>query len=1085
VCSPTNVVLYLFKLMKYIHKGGDVNRLQLVADGKEAHGRQGSADGSTHRRDERRDEIRDWRNAKTTCAPQAYRRIAGHTTYVQEPPCEQAHVHEPRRRDPRNKKDIGLSEWEQYLARPRLPELTDLKFEEFLRFWRCGTEATKPKDAMRHLPSAASLKHDAEYFTKAGLTVYNMNESGHQLREGTVNLTKYMYWKRDAADAADRAVRLLYVPKSAGVRYFVRMLGKHVAARSYEDLRRDALNPLLIHESFEVACRKRGLLEEETEARDVVLGAVEAGDSGAQLRSLIAQLLKEGFPLAEALDDDMLLRAASADLSDDRAAAFADIDDRLAWLGSSLATYAPRHGSAEPVNEVARERRVYEDRAAQRALADGPALQLDTQSGPAEQSEAVRWALCGARLPGEPEATPEALAGLEARAPAALEVGVLCGDGGAGKTRTVKRLAAEVRARGRIQLNTAATNLAATNYDRGMSTHALGLLAGDGEDDEGNVTIKLKPAGRMTPERLALLKAAHVIVIDEFSNLHCAIIDALVRFLREHGCTARVLLVGDPQQIPPVLPGASRDEVIEASVVLWPQYRALQHLPLTKAYRQHCAAWAALVRSVGAGTAVTLTSHALTSEGKEQRAIALTLVRRVHHEDAPGAEQRALEELFGVDAQGHLDVHGGGFRAVLCARNDRKNAWNALVNERRERETGDAGRTYVATHRSTIDHGGDEGDALAAEALGEDDMAMFQNKDHSVPLGELTLRVGDIMLLAKTLDKARARARAACTTLPRSTHIPQPAQPRPLPLPPHAQAAGLVKNARVVVMELRWNAATVRLDRTDAPSSLHTIGRAIFAFKLKRSSPLKIVRKQLPLVHAWALTINRSQGQTLDRVLLDLRDAAFEHGQAYVAVSRVHTADELAVFVNDSCVVDAEDGTRVGVLACITYERLLREAAPASAAASNAHAGAGRKRARPTLTGLLALNSGDEAPAGSRGDAARARKRRAPPPTPALPQQLPTPPEIGSGLGPPRPPLPPPPPPQARPAPLPPPLHESPLERHGPPAEAEPDYLEEMLGQIDERRAEDERMAVRVDGDVDTLFDNGVRINPVLATLYG
>ena len=402
MCSPTNVVLYLFKLMKYIHKGGDVNRLQLVADGKEAHGRQGSADGSTHRRDERRDEIRDWRNAKTTCAPQAYRRIAGHTTYVQEPPCEQAHVHEPRRRDPRNKKDIGLSEWEQYLARPRLPELTDLKFEEFLRFWRCGTEATKPKDAMRHLPSAASLKHDAEYFTKAGLTVYNMNESGHQLREGTVNLTKYMYWKRDAADAADRAVRLLYVPKSAGVRYFVRMLGKHVAARSYEDLRRDALNPLLIHESFEVACRKRGLLEEETEARDVVLGAVEAGDSGAQLRSLIAQLLKEGFPLAEALDDDMLLRAASADLSDDRAAAFADIDDRLAWLGSSLATYAPRHGSAEPVNEVARERRVYEDRAAQRALADGPALQLDTQSGPAEQSEAVRWALCGARLPGEP-----------------------------------------------------------------------------------------------------------------------------------------------------------------------------------------------------------------------------------------------------------------------------------------------------------------------------------------------------------------------------------------------------------------------------------------------------------------------------------------------------------------------------------------------------------------------------------------------------------------------------------------------------------------------------------------------------------
>ena len=47
VCSPVNVVLYLFKLMKYIHKGADVNRLQLVANGETQRGAQGSADSST------------------------------------------------------------------------------------------------------------------------------------------------------------------------------------------------------------------------------------------------------------------------------------------------------------------------------------------------------------------------------------------------------------------------------------------------------------------------------------------------------------------------------------------------------------------------------------------------------------------------------------------------------------------------------------------------------------------------------------------------------------------------------------------------------------------------------------------------------------------------------------------------------------------------------------------------------------------------------------------------------------------------------------------------------------------------------
>ena len=50
-----------------------------------------------------------------------------------------------------------------------------------------------------------------------------------------------------------------------------------------------------------------------------------------------------------------------------------------------------------------------------------------------------------------------------------------------------------------------------------------------------------------------------------------------------------------------------------------------------------------------------------------------------------------------------------------------------------------------------------------------------------------------------------------------------------------------------------------------------------------------------------ALTINRSMGQTLDRALLDLRRPPFSHGHGYVAISRVHTADELGAFVDDAC----------------------------------------------------------------------------------------------------------------------------------------------------------------------------------------
>ena len=64
--------------------------------------------------------------------------------------------------------------------------------------------------------------------------------------------------------------------------------------------------------------------------------------------------------------------------------------------------------------------------------------------------------------------------------------------------------------------------------------------------------------------------------------------------------------------------------------------------------------------------------------------------------------------------------------------------------------------------------------------------------------------------------------------------------------------------------------------------------------------PFILDRKQFPVKICYAMTINKSQGQTIDFVGLDLEDDVFSHGQAYVGFSRVESWNNIKVKVNKS-----------------------------------------------------------------------------------------------------------------------------------------------------------------------------------------
>ena len=65
-------------------------------------------------------------------------------------------------------------------------------------------------------------------------------------------------------------------------------------------------------------------------------------------------------------------------------------------------------------------------------------------------------------------------------------------------------------------------------------------------------------------------------------------------------------------------------------------------------------------------------------------------------------------------------------------------------------------------------------------------------------------------------------------------------------------------------------------------------------------------RSQIPLILAWALSIHKAQGQTLERVKVDL-GKVFEKGQAYVALSRATSMQGLQIAGFDPRKVQASD----------------------------------------------------------------------------------------------------------------------------------------------------------------------------------
>ncbi|XP_058733727.1 uncharacterized protein LOC131605382 [Vicia villosa] len=123
------------------------------------------------------------------------------------------------------------------------------------------------------------------------------------------------------------------------------------------------------------------------------------------------------------------------------------------------------------------------------------------------------------------------------------------------------------------------------------------------------------------------------------------------------------------------------------------------------------------------------------------------------------------------------------------------------------------------------------------------------------------------------------------------------------------QSQGLCNGTRLIITRLA-NHVEARI------ISGKNIGNLFYIPRMSMSPsespwPFKLIRRQFPIIVSYAMTINKSQGQSLDIVGLYLPTHVFSHGQLYVAISRVTNKNDLKILIHDNDNVPLSTTTNV------------------------------------------------------------------------------------------------------------------------------------------------------------------------------